>query len=256
MFGIDDLLIGLAVGGIGSAISGAVGSANAASAQEQQAAEAMKFQREMWEQQRADQAPWLEAGRTSLAQLLQQHQAGAFDRQIDPSQIANDPGYQFRMAEGQKALERSAASRGMLSSGGFARGLTRYSQGVASDEFQNAWNRNQATNTGRYNRLAALAGVGQQSAQNLGALGANHAGQMTNLYGAIGNAQSAGAVGTANAVSGGMNTLGNLFTMNGLLGRQQQIPQQPQYIPPQSSGVPAYGQSSEGYYTQGFGPWR
>jgi hypothetical protein len=244
-----------AAAGAGSAISGAVGSENARAAQESAAEKAMRLQREMWETQQANQAPWLNAGRTTLADLVQQMQSGSFNTNVDPSQLANDPGFQFRMAEGQKALERSASARGMLNSGGAMKSLSRYSQGLASNEYQNAWNRNQTDNTNRFDRLANLAGVGQQAANNLGAMGGQYANNMSDLYGAVGNAQAAGAMGAANAVSGGFSTLGNLAMMGGMSGGGgggQQIPTQYGY----QGGGPSYGQSTMGYQTQGFGPWR
>jgi hypothetical protein len=46
-----------------------------------------------------------------------------------------DPSYQWRLAEGQKALERSAASRGTLRTGGTLKALTRYAQDAASQEY-------------------------------------------------------------------------------------------------------------------------
>lgn len=250
------LLIGAAAMGIGSAIAGGVGSANAAAAQKDSAEKALQFQKEMAAQQQKNMQPWLQGGQQSLAQLLQQQQAGAFDKQVDPSQIANDPGYQFRMAQGQQALERSASARGMLNSGGAMKSLARYSQGVASDEYQNAWNRNQADNTGRFNRLSSLAGVGQTAAQNLGAMGAQNSAQMSNILGAIGNANAAGAMGTANAVSGGFQSMGNLMTLGAMYpglggGGGGTIPTQFGY-----TGGPAYGQSTMGYQSQGFGPWK
>jgi hypothetical protein len=120
----------------------------------------------------------------------------------DPSSIANNPAYQFRLGEGQKALERSAAARGGLNSGGFMKGMARYSQGLASDEYGNQWG-----------RLMGLAGMGQNSAQNLGGLGANYANSMSNLYGAQGNAQAAGTMGITNGISGGVRSLGNIAAL-------------------------------------------
>jgi hypothetical protein len=229
--------------GLGSAIAGAVSSNKASKAQQRTAQQAMDLQRQTWEQQRADQAPWLEAGRASLADLMRQMQSGGFDNRLDPSTLANDPGFQFRMAEGQKALERSAAARGGLNSGGFMKGLARYSQGVASDEYQNAWARNESGLTNRFNRLASLAGVGQAAAQSLGGMGSQHAGNMGNLYGAIGNAQAAGAIGTGNAIG---NTLGQVA---GLGAASYLMRQQPQQLPTQQS---------QPQYTPGWGMplWR
>jgi hypothetical protein len=189
---------GALIGGI----AGGVGSANAASAQEASAREALGLQRQMWQQGREDMAPWLQAGRTSLADLLKMVQGG-----YDASAMAQDPGFQFRMAEGQRALERSAAARGGLNSGATLRSLTRYSQGVASDEFAN-----------RFNRLAGIAGMGQGAAQNLGAAGGQYANSAGSLYGAMGNARAAGSMGMANAISGGaqnLATLGGLYSMGG-----------------------------------------
>lgn len=261
MFGIDDFLIGLAITGAVSAAgatANAVGSSNAAAAQESAAEKAQRLQKEMYEQQRADMAPWLKAGQRSLADLMQQTQSGSFNTSVDPAQLASDPGYQFRMAEGQKALERSASARGMLNSGGALKSLARYSQGFASDEYQNAWNRNNAENTGRFNRLASLAGVGQTAAQTMGAMGGQYANNMGNLYGAVGNAQAAGAMGAANAFNGGMQSLGNLgqmYGMRGLIKDLNRIPTQTPAYGGWQQTTPSYGQSTMGFQTEGFGPW-
>lgn len=242
------LLIAAGVVAVGSAVINAISSANAAAAQKEAAEKAMSQQEKMFNQQRADQAPWLDAGRTTLSQLMAKMNSGGFE--VDPSQLANDPGFQFRMAEGQKALERSAAARGGLNSGGFMKGLARYSQGVASDEYQNAWSRN----TDRFNRLAAIAGVGQQTAQNLGALGSQHANSMSELYGAQGNANAAAAVGQGNAINGGLQAGANMFGMyygyGGGAPATQPIPTQGTGPGPWASGYgapPGYGPWSSGY---------
>lgn len=271
-FVIDDLLIALAIAGGSAALKGgadAIGASNASSAQNAAGERALEFQREAFRQQQAnynqqreDQAPWLEAGRSSLGELLRQMQGGQFEtpyQRFDGSMLATDPGYQFRMAEGQKALERSASARGMLNSGGALKSLSRYSQGLASDEFQNAFGRHQADyatragqNMDRYNRLAGMAGVGQAAAQNLGSLGANfnntigqNANQVGSIYGAMGNAEAAGHMATANAFGNFANTVGGIGAY-GMLGNQQQS------IPSQTP----YGYSTMGYPSQGFGPWR
>lgn len=260
------LLIAAAVMGVGSAVAGAVGSENARAAQESAAEKALRVQEEAarqqqknYEEQQANQRPWLDAGKASLADLAAQMRAGSFNNTMDPSKLANDPGYQFRMAEGQKALERSASSRGMLASGGAMKSLSRYSQGLASEEFGNAWNRNEMSNTNRYNRLASMAGIGQQAANTLGAMGGQYNGmlgqnaaQVSGIYGDIGNARAAGAMGTANAIQGGIQTFGNMATLGMMSQGGQQIPTQYGY----SGGAPSYGQSTMGYQTQGYGPWR
>lgn len=176
------LLIPAIIGGVAAAAGGVaqgVGAANAANSQSEAALRALAFQREMYEQTQAEQAPW----RTRLSSLM-----------TDPSSITSSPAFQFRFAEGQRALERSAAARGRLASGGTMRSLARYGQGLASDEYGDQWN-----------RLASLAGVGQTGAQR-----ANYANQATQTLGAYGNAQAAGQVGVGNAISGTLGQLGGL----------------------------------------------
>jgi hypothetical protein len=104
------------------------------------------------------------AGGSEAFTALQQGIApgGEFSQQFN---FEADPGYQFRMAEGQKALERSAAARGGLQSGATLKALTRYSQGVASDEYSKAFDRFRTTQNDRFSRLSQIAGTGLQATQ-------------------------------------------------------------------------------------------
>ena len=78
-----------------------------------------------------------------------------FDEFISKEKTEADPGYAFRLAEGQKALERStAASRG-LQSGAALKAATRYGQEMGSQEYQNAFNRSQASTAAEFNRFQA-----------------------------------------------------------------------------------------------------
>ncbi len=97
---------------------------------------------------------------------------GSLMRDFGLEDFETEPGYEFRLAEGAKALERSAAARGQSFSGGTLKALTRYGQGVASDEFGRAYNRFQENRATRYNFLAGLSGTGQTSAAQLGDIGA------------------------------------------------------------------------------------
>lgn len=109
---------------------------------------------------RSDQMPWLNAGKDALGNL-QKLNSGDF------SAFTQSPDYQFALDEGFKAMDRSAAARGRLYSGGYGQDLTKYGQGLATQNYGNY-----------YNRLAAMAGVGQTTASGLGQLGANYANSM------------------------------------------------------------------------------
>ena len=167
------------MGAIGGALIGGLFSSSAADTQAsaaQSAADttgaatryAADLQNQQYNTTRNDLAPWRSAGTNALAGMQGYAQPGQFS--FTPTDFANnqDPGYAFRMSEGLKALDRSAASRGGLLSGGSLKGIQRYGQDMASQEYQNAYGRaltgynaNQnAQNTG-FDRLASLAGLGQ-----------------------------------------------------------------------------------------------
>lgn len=130
-----------------------------------------------------------------------------------------DPGYQFRLSEGMKALESSASARGNLLSGGTLKGIQRYGQDMASQEYQNAFNRYQAERAGTLNPLQSLAGVGQSTANTLGTMGMNYANQAGEAYQGGANARASGYVGQANAIGNTIGNLSNMYYQNQLMNR-------------------------------------
>ena len=219
----------LATGGmLGLAAGSTLGGARAAkSAGETQAAAADRatdLQYEQFRQTREDQAPWRAAGVNALGEM--QRTAGnvpaAFKFGMGDFQA--DPGYAFRLSEGQKALDRSAAARGGLISGGALKAAGRYGQDMASQEYQNAYNRaftGYGTDVARenqlYNRQAALAGIGQTATNLVGQAGQNYATNAGNMMTGGAAAQAAGQVGQANAITGGLGTYLNYTQGNALL---------------------------------------
>ncbi len=136
---------------------------------------------------------------------------GDLNRDFTMADYHADPGYQFRLDQGNQALERSAAARGVLASGGTLKGLTDYSQGAASQEYSNAYNRFNNDRTQRFNRLSTLAGTGQTAANSMNQASQNYSSNYgANTIGA-GNAASAGYMAQGNAVNSGLSTIGNYF---------------------------------------------
>lgn len=181
---------------------------------------ATALQREMWLAQQEQQKPWLEAGRTALNALVPM---ATNYTPFGMAQFRADPGYQFRLDEGMKALERRGAANGMLQSGATLKGLTRFAQGLASDEYQNAFNRYQTERTNRLNPLQSLAGVGQTAANTLGTSGqayANNVGNALISQGVnAGNARMTGANAWGSALSGIGSAYGrNPVSFNSLYG--------------------------------------
>ena len=196
----------------GSALLGAYSANKAAKTQAGAANRAADLQQQQFERQTELQEPWRQAGITALNKLT------PLATEYTPfgmSQFQQDPGYAFRMSEGMKGLERSAAARGGLLSGSTLKGIQRYGQDLASQEYQNAFNRYQTERNARLNPLQSLAGVGQTATNQLGAAGQNYATNAGNALGAAGQATASGYMGMANAAAGGLGQYLNY-------GQQQQ----------------------------------
>lgn len=184
-------------------------------------------QLEMYNQTRADQAPWRAAGSQALGQIQNDP---SFQHSFNMSDFQKDPGYDFRMQQGQQAIERSAAARGGLNSGATMKALDRYSQGAASDEYQNAYNRYSSDQTNRFNRLSSIAGLGQTANANTGAAGTATAAAIGQNNMGAANAQAAAGMATSNAYGNALNTGANTWMNYQMMNRMfpQQTPSQPQ----------------------------
>lgn len=192
----------MAAATIGSALLGANASRSAARTQADAARQAGDVQRDIFERQVELGRPYREAGEAALNKLI------PLATEYTPfgmQQFQQDPGYGFRLSEGQKALERSAAARGGLMGGATGKALTRFGQEMGSQEYQNAFNRYQAERQARLNPLQSLAGVGQTAANTLGAQAGQFGANMAESLGAGAQARASGYVGAANAIGGGLN---------------------------------------------------
>lgn len=186
-----------------------------ASALEQQSADKqLALQREIWEKQQADQKDYLEQGKYGINTL------GALMRpNADTSAILkNDPSYQFRLKQGQQALDRSSAARGMGYSGAQMKAAQDYGQGMASAEFGNYYNRLAGLAQGGQQAANTLGGQGSQYASNAGNTFANLSNAQTNILGQQANARASGYTANANAINGGLNSLTNLYALNKIYG--------------------------------------
>ena len=208
---------------------GGAAARNAAQAQMDAANQANELAYRIYQQNRADQMPFMASGAAALEGVMGGLQPGGrFTREFSPEDFnrGQDPGYAFRMSEGMKALERSAAARGGLLSGATMKGIQRYGQDMASQEYQNAFNRFQINRGNQLNPLLSIAGLGQTSTGQAGQQATNYANQaMGNITGS-GNANAAGQIGQANALTSGIagglgqgiNFYQNQQILNRLLG--------------------------------------
>lgn len=205
-----------AVGGIASAAIGSSAASDAANAQSQAAQAAQQTQLQMYNQTRQDLSPYLSTGTSALNQLSSLFGIGGAGGGTGPtagtaaktlSALQNYPGYQFQFNQGEQALDRSAASRGLLLSGAQVKDAQTYGQGVAQSSALQPY-------------LSMLSGL-TSTGENAGALTGNAAttaGQgIASSQLAGGQAQAAGIVGSANAVQTGLQSGLN----NAIQGYQQ-----------------------------------
>lgn len=139
-----------------------------------------------------------------------------FNHNFSVDDFEKDPGYQFRMDEGKKAIENSAASRGGLLSGATLKAIAKYGQDFASNEFGNAYNRYNNDMTTRFNRLATLSGFGQTAANTIDNAGINTAARIGDNQLQIGNAKAASSIATGNAINNGLNNLSSYAIYKGV----------------------------------------
>lgn len=221
---------------VGSSLIGANASRSAASTQASAADRAAQLQKEQFDRQVELQAPFREIGLNALRKL---EPLASEYTPFGMQQFQQDPGYAFRMSEGMKGLERSAAARGGLLSGATMKGIQRYGQDLASQEYTNAFNRYQTERNARLNPLQSLAGIGQTATNQLGAAGQAYATGAGEAMGAAAQARGSGYMGAAGAIGGGLNQYLNYSqnqAQNSLL--QQAINQR---RPTYGGGVTNYG---------------
>jgi hypothetical protein len=186
---------------IGSSLLGSQAAGKAANTQAAASDRAADLQYKQYQEDVARQKPFYDVGVNALPELVAASKYTPFGM----DQFKADPGYAFRLSEGQKALERSAAARGGLLSGGTGKALERFGQDYGSQEYTNAFNRYQAERQARLGPLQSLTGMGQTTAQQLGTAGQNVATNVGNAIGSSAAARASGYVGGANALTGGLN---------------------------------------------------
>jgi hypothetical protein len=143
---------------------------------------------------------------------------GDLSRDFTLADFQKDPGYEFRLAEGEKGRNRAAAARGGLVSGAALKELDRYDQDYASGEFSNAYNRFNNDRTTRFNRLSTLAGMGSGATTQLIGSNQNTTNAISDLDTQAGNVAAARDINRGNAQSDAFTSLGNFYLQNRFRG--------------------------------------
>lgn len=231
---------GFAAAAVGSVASAAISSSASKSAADTQAKatmDAAHLQNDQWQQTQTNLKPYMQLGNDSISPLLSAmgyqiagNSNGGFDlvgrdnnnplmqtfSAPTAAQAQATPGYQFTLDQGLKSTQNSAAARGLATSGAALKGASAYSTGLADSTYNDVYNRALSTFNTNYssaannvNRLQGLVSGGQNAAATNGSLGAAAAGNIGNTLMSGANAQAAGTIGSANALSSGLNSAGS-----------------------------------------------
>jgi hypothetical protein len=225
--GIETAIIGSAL--IGGGMSSRA-SKKASRAQQQAADQSAQLQERMFNRQTELQEPFRQAGITSQNELLRMlglsgdpnsQGYGSLGRQFSAADMEMDPGYGFRLSEGMKALDRTAAARGGMMSGAALKAAGRFGQDMASQEYMNAFNRAQALKTERVGALGGLYGAGQMATNQVTSAAGQYGVNAGNMMMESGRARASGYIGSANAIS---NALGQAAMGYGMFGGGARAP--------------------------------
>lgn len=198
----------------GSALLGYMGSQNASNAQSSAANQSNATQLQMYNQTRDDQAPWRQAGATALGQLgTMTADGGSLTHQFNASDLNANmaPNYQFIKDQGMGAVNNQASVGGGLVGGNALKGIADYSNNLAGNAYQQAYNNYNTNQTNIFNRLSNIAGLGQTSNGQTAQVGMNAASNIGSGTLAGGAAAAAGYTGGSNALSGGLNNLASYY---------------------------------------------
>lgn len=212
--------VGAAIGSAVGALGGGVASMMGANAQASAANQAAANQMAMYKQTRSDLLPFMQggagafAGLSGLAPGMTQNLGSSQNMlanllglnggnpQSMLSSLEQTPGYQFAFGQGEQALDRSAASRGLLLSGGQVKDATNYGQGMASQLYQQTIGNLTGYGQNQFSNLSNMANLGENAAAQSGAQGQTAASQAGQFSMSGAQATAGGYMGMANAFGG------------------------------------------------------
>jgi hypothetical protein len=164
-------------------------------------------------------APGAPAGGTATAPApsIPPGQVGSLLKPFSMADYQADPGYQFRVSQGEQGLTRAAMATHSLNSGKYIKDALRFNSDMGSQEYGAAYGRYNTDQTNTFNRLASIAGLGQQATnQQTAAVGTAGAQIGSNILGGA-NALAAGQVGGANAINSGIGQGVSMYQTNRML---------------------------------------
>jgi hypothetical protein len=195
-----------AVATVASSAIASRSASKATKAQTQAAEQQRALEQQMFERQVALQEPFRQLGLENLNRLSALYgEGGAYAKAPGMDELQMDPGYAFRLAEGEKALARMQAARGQYLGGGAIRAGTRYGQEMGSQEYQNAFTRAMQQRAAATNALQGLGVLGPSAAGAIGGAAQGYAAGAGQAIGNIGAARASGYQAQGNILQNALN---------------------------------------------------
>lgn len=223
----------LAIGAnLAGGLIGAAGARQAASTSADASTNALNLQRDIYGQQTALNAPYREAGLTAQNKMLSLLGLGGdkaapgygqYAKDFSMADYQADPGYAFRLSEGMKQLGSQARAQGGAVSGRTMMGAQKYAQGLASQEYQSAFDRYQTNRANQLQPLGNLQNVGVSAANQQSATLGNYGTNVGNLLGQQGQAQAAGALGQGNTINNAIGSGISAYQNNALVEQLRRL---------------------------------
>ena len=219
---------------LASGLLGYAGATKAAGISADASANALELQRNIYNQQTALNDPYRQAGLTAQNALMQKMGLGGdvnapgygqYAKDFSMADYQADPGYAFRLSEGMKQLGSQARAQGGAVGGRTMMAAQNYAQGLASNEYSNAYNRYQTNRSNQLNSLGNLMASGQAAANQQGIQAGQYGTNATNTITNAGNVAGSAALGAAttlgNALTTGASAYQNQSNFNNWLALQQ-----------------------------------
>lgn len=209
---------------IGASAVGAAGQAwgasQAASAQGKAGRLAMIEQEKKYQQARKDFDPYMQLGQQGAATLGANLDELIAPIKMDQATLESTPGYQFNRRQGLKAVQNSAAARGLGVSGAALKGAAEFATGLADNTYQQQFANENTNRTNAYNRLMGVTQIGTGATTALTGAGTTTGQGIASSQVGIGNAQAAGYNAMGQAVGNFANNVGGWAAYKGLYGNK------------------------------------
>ena len=218
--------IGVAIGGVeslGSALIGSNAAQGAANTQANAGQNAQNQLLQIGQQVSGMYTPYQQTGQLGLNAINQMANSGYLTNQFNNQDLNANlaPNYAFQLQQGQQGQNAANNATGGIVGGNAQKALQDYTQNYAGTAYQNAFNNYQTQRTNVLNNANQLAGIGQNAVQGSANAQLGIGTNISNITQGIANAQAAGTIGSANAISGGLQNAGNLYALSNLIGNNK-----------------------------------